>query len=61
MITNNIDDKIIQVIIFTILNFIIIYCCSGIKLQNEQYFILIMISTICHMFVNTYYPQIIIK
>jgi hypothetical protein len=60
-IPDNLQDRIIRLFIFIITNFIILRYLSGIDLTDYEQIKIVIISTICLMFINTYYPYVAIK
>lgn len=63
MLKQNINEKILRLLIFIILNFIIIKYIINPNLTNDltdtEQVLITLSSTLCFMFVNTYYPSIV--
>jgi Flp pilus assembly protein protease CpaA len=57
----DLKDRLIRLIIFIILSFIIVKCFTGVNLTNGEQINIVMGVAICFMFVNTYYPQVVLK
>jgi len=58
---DDLQDRIIRLFIFILMNIIILRYFSGINLTDYEQIEIVAISTICLMFINTYYPYIAVK
>ena len=61
MIQKTTYDKIIHIMVFILINFIAIRFCSSIQLTDNQQIVIVGITTLCYMFISTYYPQFTIN
>lgn len=52
-------SRITRIIIFMLLGFIIVRYLTGIELSDIDQVKIVLGSTICFMFVNTYYPTVV--
>lgn len=57
----DIKERFVRVLIFIILSFIIIRCLLGLDLSDFNQIKIVLGMTVCFMFVNTYYPNIVTK
>lgn len=58
---NLIQDRIIRLLIFILINFIALRYLSEVNLTDYDQAKIVAISTICFMFISTYYPYVIAK
>ena len=61
MFTQEIKDKLIRIIIFIVFNLVLLRYISDIQLDDMTQIKIVLISTICYMFVSAYYPVIVIR
>lgn len=63
MLKQNINEKILRLLIFVILSFVIIKYIINPNLTNSltetEQVLITLSSTLCFMFINTYYPSIV--
>ena len=59
--SNIIIDRIVRLLIFIILNFIIIRYLLALNLSDTDQIKIVLASTVCFMFVTMYYPLVVIK
>ena len=60
-IDNSLQDRIIRLLIFALINFIILRYLSEINLTNYEQIKIVLISVLCFMIVNTFYPYVVMK
>lgn len=58
---SDIQSRIIRVLIFILLGFVVIRYLSGVSLSDIDQIKIVLGFTICFMFVNTYYPTVVIQ
>jgi hypothetical protein len=54
-------ERIIRILLFIIFGFVILRYILDINLTDVEQIKIILSMTLCLMFVNTYYPHVIIK
>ncbi len=59
--SNIIIDRLVRILIFVVLNFIIIRFLLGLNLSNIDQIKIVLASTLCFMFVLMYYPIVILN
>jgi hypothetical protein len=57
---HDIESRILRVSIFVLLSLIILRYLTGISLSDVDQMKIVLGSAVCYMFVNTYYPDVII-
>ena len=58
---DDLQDRLVRLLIFVLMFFIILRYLSGINISDFEQIEIVVISAICLMFVNTYYPYIVLK
>ena len=56
---SNIKERIVRMMIFIILSFIMLRYILGLNLSDIDQTKIVLGITVCFMFVNTYYPTVI--
>lgn len=56
---NNTQERVVRMLIFILMNLIILRYLSGLELGENDQIKIVMVTTLCFMFVNTYYPHVV--
>lgn len=59
MYTLETKERLYRVIIFVILNLVLIRYFIGINIDDIAQIKIVLVSVICYMFINTYYPVVV--
>lgn len=54
-------DKIMRIVLFMLISFVLIRYCLNIQLDDYEQIKIIMATAIAFIFVNLYYPSVIIQ
>lgn len=57
-IENDITERIVRVLLFMIFSFVLVRYALGLSLSDMDQTKIVLASTVCFMFVNTYYPSV---
>ncbi|VBB18112.1 hypothetical protein YASMINEVIRUS_575 [Yasminevirus sp. GU-2018] len=58
---DNIQERVVRILIFVLMNFIILRYLAGLELGDGDQLKIVAVTTLCFMFVNTYYPYVVTK
>lgn len=58
---SNIKEKIVRLLLFITLSYVMLRYCLGLNLSDIDQTKIVAATSVCFMFVSTYYPEVVTK
>lgn len=55
------QERLVRLLLFVLLNFLLIRYVLDVELDDSAQIKIVLIATLCFMFIDTYYPRVIIQ